>query len=253
MAKDAWVRVLRLGLAVAFWAVASGMAFAGDKPQHAAVIGFLVGLRQTVSESGARAFDQAAQWLSKLDLGNNPAGKLHPGVNALALGAADSDLVQAAADTVQRPTGLGLQAWAAATVISGDRGWFIGHAQSNLSAEIGDDAVNPTTYLTANLSRGAVVGSAVVERSFGGHDLELGLPMPAMTELHVTAARYWWGDRAFLQPVEGYRVGLSYDLTPHLQFEGGRSDDQVHGSGGFFGLHYSLPLDIGRPPGVMPR
>lgn len=262
---------LRLTLAAALCGLAGGTALAADAPPapHGVVTGFIVDMRQTVSDSSARMVDKAEELLSKLDLDGVSGSDTHAddgalGVDAtdqvaariakfIPLSAVDSDSMPAKADATKRPTGLGLQALAADTVISGDRGWSIGHAQSNLGAEIGSDAVDPATYLTNGVNHGPVVGTALAEQSLGGHDLELGLPVPAMPDVHVTAARYWWGDRTFLQSVDGYRVGLSYDLNQHLRFEGGRSDDQIHGAGGFFGLHYSLPLDTERPPGVMPR
>src|SRR5215469_2855374 len=267
MANYAWTGVCRLALAAVFCGLAGGTALAGDESPatHGSVTGFIVGMRQSVSESGARVLDEAKQLLSKLDLGADSAGDLRQGISALALDATDHVATRiakiiplgadddASASIAKRPTHFGLQALAAATVVSGDRGWSIGHAQSSLNAEIGDEAVDPATYLTGNINHGPVVGTALAEQSLGGHDIELGLPMPAMPDMHVTAARYWWGDRTFLQSVDGYRIGLSYDLNQHLRFEGGRSEDQVHGTGGFFGLHYSLPLDTERPPGVMPR
>lgn len=271
MASHVPMGALRLTLAAVFCGLAGGTALAADAPpaSHSAVTGFIVDMRQTVSDSSARVVDEAEQLLSKLELGGGSAADRRPDTGMLAvrgtdpvaariakfipLGAVDSDAVPAKVDAAKRPTGLGLQTLAADTVISGDRGWSIGHAQSNLGAEIGNEAVDPATYLTDSPNHGPVVGTALAEQSLGGHDLELGLPVPAMPDMHVTAARYWWGDRTFLQSVEGYRVGLSYDLNQHLRFEGGRSEDQVHGAGGFFGLHYSLPLDTERPPGVMPR
>lgn len=267
MSNRAWMGVIRLALAAAFCGLAGGTALAGDEPpaSHGAVTGFIVGMRQSVSESGARVLDEAEQLLSKLDLGSGSAGDLRQGISTLALEATDHVAARIAkfipiganddvpASTVKRPARLGLQALAAETVVSAGRGWSIGHAQTNLGAEIGDEAVDPATFLTSNIDRGPVVGTALAEQSLGGHDVEFGLPLPAIPDMHVTAARYWWGDRTFLQSVEGYRVGLSYDINQHLRFEGGRSEDQVHGAGGFFGLHYSLPLDTKRPPGVMPR
>ena len=270
MASHASMGALRLTLAIAFCGLAGGTALAADASPapHSAITGFIVDMRQTVSNSGARVVDTAEQLLSKLELDGGGDSDMRSGSDVLAvkrrdqiaariakfipLGAAEPDTAPAKT-SAKRPTGLGLQALAADTEISGDRGWSIGHAQSNLGAEIGNEAVDPATYLTDSLSHGPVVGTALAEQSLGGHDIELGLPVPAMPDMHVTAARYWWGDRTFLQSVEGYRVGLSYDINQHLRFEGGRSDDQIHGAGGFFGLHYSLPLDTERPPGVMPR
>jgi len=267
MANHAGMGVCHLALAAAFCSLAGGTALAGDEPPatHGTVTGFIVGMRQSVSESGAHVLDEAEQLLSKLDLGSGSAGDLRQGISTLALEATDHVATRIAkfiplganddvpASTAKRPARLGLQALAAATVVSSDRGWSIGHAQSNLGAEIGDEAADPATYLTSNINHGPVVGTALAEQSLGGHDVELGLPLPAIPNMHVTAARYWWGDRTFLQSVDGYRVGLSYDINQHLRFEGGRSEDQVHRAGGFFGLHYSLPLDTKRPPGVMPR
>jgi len=270
MASHASMGVLRLTLAAAFCGLAGGTALAADAAPalHSAITGFIVDMRQTVSNSSARVVDTAAQLLSKLELDGGLGGATRPdddvlGVTAtdpvaariakfIPLGAAEPDTAPAKTNA-KRPTSLGLLGLAADTVISGDRGWSIGHAQSNLGAEIGNEAVDPASYLTDALNHGPVVGTALAEQSLGGHDIELGLPVPAMPDMHVTAARYWWGDRTFLQSVEGYRVGLSYDINQHLRFEGGRSDDQIHGAGGFFGLHYSLPLDTERPPGVMPR
>ena len=265
MANPARLHVLRLILAAALYGALGVTALAGDQPlpPHGTVTGFIVGLRQTVSESGARALDEAAQWFAKLEFAT-PKDKLRPGSNTLALQTTSHDaiplgaravaLTDAADGTIasaDRPSHLSLQALGAATVASGDRGWSFGHAQSNLGAEIGDTAVDPTTYLSANITHGPAIGGALAEHSLGGHDVELGLPMPAFPDTHITAARYWWGDRAFMPEVQGYRVGLSYDLNRHLQFEGGRSEDQVHGVAGFFGLRYTLPLDTKRPAGVM--
>src|SRR5579883_1437156 len=240
MARHASMGALRLTLAAALCGLAGGTAWAADAPPapHSAVTGFIVDMRQTVSNSSARVVDAAEQLLSKLELDGGSdtdvlaATATDPVVARIAkfipLGAVEPDSTAAKAESAKRPTGLGLQALAADTVISGDRGWSIGHAQSNLGAEIGSAAVDPTTYLTDSFNHGPVVGTALAEQSLGGHDVELGLPVPAMPDMHVTAARYWWGDRTFLQSVEGYRVGLSYDLNQHLRFEGGRSDDQIH-------------------------
>lgn len=270
MASHVSMGALRLTVAAALCGLAGGTASAADAAPapHSAITGFIVDMRQTVSDSSARVVDTAEQLLSKLELGGDSDSDMRSGSGTLTvkgtdqvaariakfipLGAAESDTAPAKTD-VKRPAGLGLKALAADTVISGDRGWSIGHARSNLGAEIGNEAIDPANYLTDSLNHGPVVGTALAEQSLGGHDIELGLPVPAMPDMHVTAARYWWGDRTFLQPVDGYRVGLSYDINQHLRFEGGRSDDQVRGAGGFFGLHYSLPLDNERPPGVMPR
>lgn len=267
MAGYAQMRVLRVALAAALCGAASGTALASDAspPRHDAVTAFIVGLRQTVTDSSARVLTEAAHWLSQLELGAGPIGDLRPGISALALAAPDHAAIPVArvirlgardddaepGAPMQRPTRLGLQALAA-TVVSGDRNWSIGHAQANLGAEIGAAALDPGTFLTGHLTRGPAVGAALAEYSLGGHEVELGLPLPDLPSMHITAARYWWGDRTFMQAVEGYRVGLSYAINPHLQFEGGRSEDQVHGIAGFFGFRYSIPLDTKRPPGVMP-
>jgi hypothetical protein len=186
MANPAWLRVRRAGLAAAFCGLASGTALAGEAPPqpHGTVAAFIVGLRQTVSESSARVLDEAAQWLGKLELGTGTIGDLRPGISALALqatghaavrvarivplgirDASESDDMPAAA---HRQTRLGLQALAAATVVRGDPNWAVGHAQPNLGIEIGDAAVDPETYLTGNLNRGPAVGAALAEHSLGG-------------------------------------------------------------------------------------
>lgn len=265
MANPARLHVLRLSLAAALYGAFGVTALAGDQPlqPHGTVTGFIVGLRQTVSESGARVLDEAAQWLAKFEFAA-PKGDLRPGSHALALQTTGHDAIPLGARTVtltdsadstiataSRSSHLTLQALADATVASSDRGWSFGHARSNLGAEIGDTALDPSTYLAANITHGPAIGGALAEQSLGGHDIELGLPMPAFPDTHITAARYWWGDRAFMPEVQGYRLGLSYDLNQHLQFEGGRSEDQIHGVAEFFGLRYTLPLDTKRPPGVM--
>ncbi|MDE2165219.1 MAG: hypothetical protein KGJ66_02630 [Alphaproteobacteria bacterium] len=268
MAGYVQLRVIRVALAAALCGVPSSVALANDAPppRHGAVIAFIVGLRQSVTDSSARVLDEAAHWLGQLELGVGSIGELRPGISALALATPDHAMIPVARvvplgvqndDTeanvaVRRPVRLGLQELADATVVSGDRNWSIGHAQVNLGAEIGDTALDPETYLTGNLTRGPAVGAALSEHLLGGHDIELGLPLPDLPSMHITAARYWWGDRTFMQVVDGYRLGLSYAINPHLQFEGGRSEDQVHGIAGFFGFHYSIPLDTKRPPGVMP-
>ncbi|MGH6968178.1 MAG: hypothetical protein ACREEN_03620 [Stellaceae bacterium] len=258
--------VLRLALAIAFCSVASGPALAGEPPAtHSAIADLIVGLRQSVSASGARVLDEAEQWLSKLELGGGSAGDLRPGIGVLALEATGHVAARiakiiplglddaASANAAKRPTRLGLQELLVATVVNGDGNGSIGRVQSNLGAEIDDSTPLSAAYLGGNPDHGPAVGAALAELSLGGHDIELGLPLPALPEMHVTAARYWWGDRTFMPAVDGYRVGLSYDLGPHLQFEGGRSEDQVRGAAGFLGLHYSLPLDTERPAGVMLR
>jgi hypothetical protein len=264
------MHVVRAALAVALWGVASGTALAGAQPPRpqGTVVAFIVGLRQTVTDSSARVLDEAAHWLRRLELGTGPIGDLRPGINALALAAPGRAIIpvasviprgrprndgSSATFAVPRQTRLGLQELAAATVVSGDRNWSIGHAQSNLGAEIGETALDPEAYLTGNLTRGPAVGAAVAEHALGGHDIELSLPLPDLPSMHIAAARYWWGDRMFVEAVQGYRVGVSYDINHHLQFEGGRSEDQVHGVTGFFGLRYTVPLDTKRPPGVMRR
>ncbi|MDE2229199.1 MAG: hypothetical protein KGL11_09190 [Alphaproteobacteria bacterium] len=273
MANHAWLRVPRVGLVAALCGLASGTALAGDETPHphGTVTAFIVGLRQTVSESGERVLGEAARWLTKLELGTGAIRDLRPGFSALALeetrqaaipvarmlplGARDSETenrTDGMLAALHRQTRLGLQGLAEATVATADRGWSYGNAQSNLGAEIGGTALDPETYLAGNINRGPVTGAALAEHSLGERDIELGLPMPLLPNMHVTAARYWWGDRAFAPAVQGYRFGLTYEITQHLQFEGGRSEDTIHGVAGFFGLHYTVPLDTKRPPGVMP-
>lgn len=268
MAGHGQMRIVRVALAAALCGLASGTALAAEAPaqHHGAVIAFIVGLRQTVTDSSARMLGEAARWLGQLELGSGPISGLRPGFSALALAGPDHTVIPVGrviplgardddADrgvTAHRTTRLGLQELVAATVVSGDRNWSIGRAEANLGAEMGESALDPETYLTGNITRGPTVGAALAEHALGGHDIELGLPLPDMPSMHITAARYWWGDRTFVQAVQGYRVGLSYAINKHLQFEGGRSEDQVHGVAGFFGFHYSVPLDTKRPPGVMP-
>src|SRR5690348_4474111 len=158
MASHVSIGALRLALAAALCGLAGSTALAADVPPapHSAVTGFIVDMRQTVSDSSARVVDKAEELLSKLDLGGGSAGDMRPDTDVLAvketdpvatriakiipLGAANADSAPAKADTAKRPTGLGLEALAADTVISGDRGWSIGHAQSNLGAEMGSEA-----------------------------------------------------------------------------------------------------------------
>ncbi|GEM_PF-6243647 len=263
MANRARVPIVRLALAAALCLASGPAPAAGDEPPSStqgAVAAFMVNLRQTVSESGVRVLDEAAQWLAGLERGERVSGGLRPAIRALTLGPARRNAVASAkivlpntaADTAARPAGDRFLEFRAVTLTGGDRGWWFGHAPSNLGAEIGDAALDPATYLSGHLNRGPATGAALAERSLGGHDIELGLPLPPLPELQVTAGGYWWGDRSFMPVVEGYRLGLSYDLDPHLRFEGGRSDDPLHGSAGFLGLRYSVPLDTTRPPGVMP-
>jgi hypothetical protein len=68
MAGYARLHVMRVALAAALCGVPSSAALANDAPppRHGAVIAFMVGLRQTVNDSSARVFDEAAHWLSQL-------------------------------------------------------------------------------------------------------------------------------------------------------------------------------------------
>lgn len=135
----------RLTLAIAFCGLAGGTALAADASPapHSAITGFIVDMRQTVSNSSERVIDTAEQFLTKLELGGVSDGDMRSGSNVLALkgtdqvatriakfiplGAAEPDTAPAKSNT-KRPTGLGLQALATDTVISGDRGWSIGRA-----------------------------------------------------------------------------------------------------------------------------
>src|SRR5690348_7357820 len=123
MASNVSVGALRLTLAAASCVLVGGSALVADAPPapHGAVTGFIVDMRQTVSDSSARVVDAAEQLLSKLELGGGSAGDMRPGIGALAvrgtdqvaariakfipLGAVDSDSAPANVDAAKRSAG----------------------------------------------------------------------------------------------------------------------------------------------------
>ena len=82
---------LRLTLAIAFCGLAGGTALAADTAPapHSAITGFIVDMRQTVSNSGARVVDTAEQLLSKLELGGVADSDMHSGGDVLAVKGTD--------------------------------------------------------------------------------------------------------------------------------------------------------------------
>lgn len=265
------MRVLRLTamLAVAGATLcAVSPARAGDGTSS--ITAFIVGMRQSVSDSGRRAFGEAAGALARLELGAGFARELRPGLGlglasdtpsraTVPVGSAFASRTPALAGETGATTApvpaqrrLSLQdVTDGASVTPSDHSWSLDRARANLGAEIGSDATDPVTYLTGNLYRGPNTGAALAEHAYQGRDIELGLPLTP--NLRAAVAHYWWGERAFSPTVDGYRFSLRYDLSKNLQFEGGNTQDQLHGSAGYFGIRYSKPLGLDRPPGVMPR
>lgn len=261
------MRVMRLTAPLAAAAIALGCvvgpAYAGDGPNS--VYGFIVGLRQSVSDGGRRAMGEAAGALARLELGAGLTRELRPGFGissetqaraAVPVGAAFASRTpslagETGATATPAQKRLSLQdVTSGASITPSDHSWSLDRARANLGAEIGSMATDPATYLTGNIYRGPNTGAALAEQSYEGRDVELGLPL--RPDLRATVAHYWWGERAFSPIVDGYRFSLRYDLSKNLQFEGGDTQDALHGSTGFFGIRYSKPLGLDRLPGVMP-
>ncbi|HTC18221.1 MAG TPA: hypothetical protein VK690_03835 [Stellaceae bacterium] len=223
---------------------------------------FTLGLRQTLTESGlTHAVGAAASWMGQLEIGLGSSRDMRPSLGLLALetnshaipvnpAAKSRDRAPAAAggnnafdDPPHTQHRLSLATLSQATVASLNHSFALGHAQSNLGAEMSGTALDPASYLAGGTTRGPVIGLALAEHSLSGHDIELGLPVPYLDGARIAAARYWWGDGVFTPLVEGTRVSLKMDLTPHIQFEGGATQDPVHGRAGFVGLRYSVSFE----------
>lgn len=270
MEISARLRGVRVAFALALTGV-SGVAYAADEAAPPkGVAGFVQEMRQSLSDTGLpRAAAAAAQWVAKAELSVATARALRPSLGMLAFATATPAAMPVgevvafrdrapqiegeseANSAPARQQRLSLADISRQAVATPDRNWVL--SRSNLGAEIGTAAIDPATYLTSATGRGPAIGSALAEHSLAGHDIEIGWPMPLLPQARISAGHYWWGDRAFTPEVQGNRVSLSYALNEHLQFEGGGSRDSVHGSAGFFGLRYNVPLDTGKLPGVMPR
>jgi hypothetical protein len=260
MDKHALLRALRIASAAALSGalLAASMPAFADGPAPPAggdgkgISAFILGLRQSLAGGGLSAVGAAAHWVNKLEIGVGTGDDMRPGLGLLALGtgsrlvainpaaenrasASDGDFDgPGASPRSQHP--LSLASLSAATLSSADNGWETGHSQANFGAD-------PEADLASGVTRGPVVGSALAEHSLSGHDVELGLPLPYLDGVHVAAARYWWGDGVFSPQVQGTRVSLKMNLMPNVQFEGGATQDAVHGEGEFVGLRYNVALD----------
>jgi len=272
MEISARLRGVRVALALVLMGV-SGVAYAADEAVPAkGAAGFVQDMRQTLSDTGLpHAVAAAAQWVAKAELSVATARELRPSLGMLAFATATTAALpigevvalhertpqtegQSEANSAPaRQKRLSLADISRQAVATPDRNWVLSRSRSNLGVEIGTAAIDPATYLTTGTDRGPAIGSALAEHSLAGHDIELGWPMPSLPQARISAGHYWWGDRAFTPEVQGNRVSLSYAVNEHLQFEGGGSQDTVHGSTGFFGLRYNVPLDTDKLPGVMPR
>jgi hypothetical protein len=260
-------RALQLASAAALsgaLVVAGTPAFAegAAPPDGKGISAFTLGLRQTLTEDGfSHALGAAAGWMGQLEIGLGTSRDMRPSLGLLAqetnsrtvpvMPAAKSrdrapateDDNSAFDDPPHTQHRLSLATLSQATVASLNHSFALGHAQANLGAEMSGTALDPASYLTGGTTRGPVVGMALAEHSLSGHDIELGLPVPYLDGARITAARYWWGDGVFTPLVEGTRVSLKMDLTPHVQFEGGATQDSVHGRAGFVGLRYSVSFE----------
>jgi hypothetical protein len=264
MNSHALARVLQLASAAALsgaLVVAGTPAFAegAAAPDGTGISAFTLGLRQTLTEDGlSHAVGAAAGWMGKLEIGLGTSRDMRPSLGLFALesnsrvvpvmpvaknhdrAAAIQDDNDASDDPPRAQHRLSLATLSQATVAALNHSFALGHAQANLGAEMSGTALDPQSYLANGTTRGPVVGMALAEHSLSGHDIELGLPVPYLDGARITAARYWWGDGVFTPLVEGTRVSLKMDLTPHVQFEGGATQDPVHGKAGFVGLRYSV-------------
>jgi hypothetical protein len=264
------LRTLRFASAVAFvgaMSVASHVAFADPDsapapPTGNRVSNLVLGLRQSLSDTDlAHAVNEAAKWVAQLEVssGNAQSGanvlgfetKLHAAPLAPIVRALWGDSESSGSGNPLHPSKQTALSYLAQGTLSNERSWVLAHAQANLGAEMGSSAIDPAAYL-AGITNIPNTGSALAEHSLTGHEIEFSLPMPALPWAKLTAGYYWSGDRNFNQQISGNRVGASVALTDHLNFDGGRSYDQVRGEAGFLGFHYRLPLDTEKPPGVMP-
>jgi hypothetical protein len=242
--------------------VAPAFAEGAQQTDGKGISAFILGLRQSITDGGlSHAVGVAANWMNRMEIGVGTSRDLRPGLGLLALetnsrmvplnpAAANRDHAAASenddAESDSSPRGqrrLSLAALSQEAVATSERSWALGHAQANLGAEMSATALDPVSYLTNATTRGPVVGSALAEHSLSGHDIEFGLPVPYLDGARIAAAHYWWGDGVFTPLVEGTRVSLKMQVMPHLQFEGGGTQDPVHGNAGFLGMRYSVPLE----------
>jgi hypothetical protein len=259
MEHRALLRALQLASAAALSGalLATSMpAFAdGPAPQAGGegkgISAFILGLRQSLTGGGASAVGAAVHWMNNLEIGIGTGSDMRPGLGLLAL-ETGSRLVPVNPEAANRAAStedfdgpgasprsqhpLSLATLSEATISSAGNGWETGHTQANFAAD-------PESDLISGVTRGPVVGSALAEHSLSGHDVEFGLPLPYLDGVHIAAARYWWGDGVFSPSVQGTRVSLKMNLMPNVQFEGGATQDAVHGQGEFVGLRYSVALD----------
>jgi hypothetical protein len=267
------MRFLRLSAPLVAAAVALAcisVARADEGADNKGVYGFIMGLRQSVSDTGRRAMDEAEGALARLELGAGIGQELRPGLGLAAETASGAAVTVGAGFAAQVPSdqadngAIGASILAqkrlslsdiamGGDVVASNRSWSLDRARADLGAEIGSAATGPDEFLASNIYRGPNTGAALAEHAYEGRDIELGMPVPLVSNLSATVAHYWWGERAFTPTVDGYRFSLRYDLSKYLKFEGGDTQDQLHGSAGFFGIRYTKPLGLDRPLGVMPR
>jgi len=259
MDKHALLRALRIASAAALSGalLAASMPAFADGPAPPAggdgkgISAFILGLRQSLAGGGVSAMGAAAHWVNQLEIGVGTGNDMRPGMGLLALEtgsrlvpvnpaaanrAASSEDFDGPGASSRSQHPLSLASLSEATLSSAGNDWELGHTQTNFGAD-------PESDLMSGVTRGPVVGSALAEHSLSSHDVEFGLPLPYLDGVHIAAARYWWGDGVFTPSVQGTRVSLKMNLMPNVQFEGGATQDAVHGQGEFVGLRYSVPLD----------
>ncbi len=120
-----------------------------------------------------------------------------------------------------------------------DATWALGHPQAS--------SANTGVGGAASLGSGAIdvahhVGSFLAEQAFAGHDVGVALILPTMPWLELSGAHYWWGSQDFTPEVRGNRMSLKLNPLPFVELEGGRLQDSVRSSSGFFSARLSIPL-----------
>lgn len=212
----------------------------------------IVGLRQTLFDGSTDAASRAVRWTDKLALDGLGAvlrsslglaaglpSPRQPAASApVSVAVADRGLPSRGADAVLRALG-GL-------AFGGGSGRDTTLALGRPSPSLGvATAGQPSTALVGTNGSEPLgrTGRSVTEQALAGHEVAMGIPVPALPWAQLSAGRYWWGTADLMPEVHGTRAGLKLAPLPFVEVEGGRMEDNARGAGAYVSARLRIPLD----------
>jgi hypothetical protein len=210
------------------------------------------GLRQTLVEGSADAATRMVQWTDKLVLdgvgavlrsstglaADLPSPRRSPASEPVAVAAASRSLPSRGADAALRALG-GLS-------FGGGSGRVValtlGHASPSFGAATAGQPSSGFVAMNGGEGLGRS-GRGVAEQALAGHELNVGIPVPALPWAQLAGGRFWWGTAGLMPEVRGTRVGLKLAPLPLVEVEGGRMQDNVRGPGAYVSARLRIPLN----------